>query len=85
MKMGDDGRSDWQRRRERRRKRLRAQFDRSRRRHEPPPDPDHWEPPSTLRHIWQTLWDNPMGLLVLAIMVAILLYILFPPASLAVF
>ena len=86
MENGDHGQSGWERRRNRRRQRLNESFEKSRRRrHEPPPDPDGWKPEPTWKHVWQTLWDNPLGLLVVAIMIAIVLYILFPPAALAIF
>ncbi len=86
MESGSDGQKGWERRQKERRQRLHSEFEKSRRRrHEPPPDPDQWKPPSTLKHIWQTLWDNPLGLMVVAILIAIVLYILFPPAALAVF
>lgn len=75
----DDASNGWKRRRNRRRRRLRDRFESSRRRHEPPPDPDQWQPEPTWKHILQTLWDNPMALVLLAIMIAVLLYLLFPP------
>lgn len=67
--------------RNRRRRRLRSQFENSRRRrHDPPPDPEQWEPDPTWKHILRTLWDNPMLLVLVAIMIAVVLYILFPPS-----
>jgi len=71
--------SDWERRRKRRRQRLRDQFQDSRRRHDPPPNPEEWEPDPTWKHILKTMWDNPMTLVLVAIMIAVVWYILFPP------
>ncbi len=83
---GDNGRSDdsrrnWQRRRQRRRRRLQSQFQDSRRhRPDPPPNPDEWQPDPTWKYILKTMWDNPLLLVMVAIMIAIVLYILFPPS-----
>ncbi len=81
----DPNAPDWKRRRQRRRQRLHKQFRQSRRPHEPPPDPEDWEPDPLWKYIAQTAWENPVILMLIAILIAIVLYILFPPASLAAF
>ena len=79
--MEDDKRQRWREKQDQRRERLREDFQRSRQpRHEPPNDPEEWTPQPWWKHSWQMLWDNPLGLLAVAIAVAIVLYILFPPS-----
>ena len=81
----NDDQQAWKRRRQRRRQRLHSNFRQSRRPHEPPPDPEDWEPDPLWKYIAQTAWENPVILMLIAILIAIVLYILFPPAALAIF
>jgi hypothetical protein len=68
---------DWRDRQERRRRRLRASFDESRTpRHHPPRSPDGprpWWKPSL-----DFLFESPLGLLLLILAIAALLYFLLP-------
>lgn len=75
----------FERRRQRRRRRLHRQFQRSRRHHEPPPDPDDFEFEPTWRVVLKTLWDNPTSLVLIALLIALILYVFFSPVSIAVF
>ena len=67
------------RRRQEHRERLRRQYERSRsrRRHEPPEDPPEWEPKPWWRYSLEVLMENPLGLVLVVLAIALLLYWFF--------
>ncbi len=78
-------RQDFERRRRRRRERLHRRFRQSRNYHEPPPDPEEFEFEPTWRLVLRTLWDNPLSLVLIAMLVALVLYVFFSPVAIAAF
>ncbi len=72
---------DWRERQERRRQRLRSSFEESRRsrfRHEPPPNLDDPEPRPWWKIDADSIFENPLGLFLLILFIAVLLYLVWP-------